>query len=133
MCVSPLIGLLNYFVVVNIECIHYYVCCRSGKYRPNKKCVENQHDKSIKRRKRKRSRKLNGVCVSRMYVRKYVDQHIELEYISVHTGHEVNESELAYLPLPKSTREAVYLKLSQGVNMNRIVEGDLRLSKVLPY
>ena len=109
---------------MNLECIHYYGCCRDGKYRPNKKCFENRHDKSIKRRKRKCSRKLNGVCISRMYVHKYFDQHVELEYIPYHTGHELNQNELAFLPLPKSTREAVYLKLSQGVDMNRIVEGD---------
>lgn len=60
-----------------------------------------------------------------MYVRKYFDKHIEVVYIPMHTGHELNQGELAYLPLPKSTRESVYLKLSQGVNINRIVEGSL--------
>lgn len=58
-----------------------------------------------------------------MYVTELKDGRVELDYISAHTGHNVTNSELIFLPLPNSTKEAVSVKLSQGISTERIVNG----------
>ena len=76
-----------------------------------------------KRPNQKPSRKLNAVCLSRMYVDEYFDHHVEVGYITAHTNHQLGAVELPHLPLPRSTREEVALKLSKGVSTKRILEG----------
>ena len=75
------------------------------------------------RNKQKSSRKMNDMCVSRMYLDEYIDQHVEVMYISAHTNHQVAATELKHLPLPKSTRDEVSQKVSQGITAERILEG----------
>jgi len=90
----------------------FYIFCRSGNYKENIK-----PRKSSKRRVyQKESRKINATCLSRMYVNNFEDGHVEVEYISTHTSHNLN---IKYLPLPTSTKEEVAMKLSLGVNPNR--------------
>jgi len=55
-----------------------------------------------------------------MYVNNFEDGHVEVEYISAHTGHTLK---IKYLPLPASTKEEVAMKLSLGVNPTRILNG----------
>ena len=96
----------------------FYVCCRSGKYKENIK----PRTSSKQRIYQKDSRKINGTCLSRMYVDNFEDGHVEVEYISAHTGHTL---EIKYLPLPFSTKEEVATKLSLGVNSTRILNGKI--------
>ena len=54
--------------------------------------------------KRVHQKELNDLCISRMYVREFLDQHVEVTYyVSAHTGHELGSPELPFLPLPEST------------------------------
>ena len=62
-----------------------------------------------------------------MYVHEYHDHHVEVTYISAHTGHELGTSELPFLTVPKSIKESISLKLSQGVPIQRIMDGTLIL------
>ena len=71
----------------------------------------------------KDSRKLCKTCISRMYVNEFEDGHVEVKYISAHTGHELNSSEIKYLSLPESTKQAVATKLCLGIPSERILEG----------
>ena len=48
---------------------------------------------------------------------------MEVTHITAHTGHELGTSELAFLPLPKGTKEAISLKISLGIGMERIMDG----------
>ena len=98
---------------------YYYVCCRDGKYRENKQT----HKTDAKRVHQRPSRKLNATCISRMYVDKFNDDHVEVKYISAHHGHELGVCELPYLPLPQSVKESVSIKLSQGIPSERILDG----------
>ena len=97
----------------------FYICCRSGKYRQNTK----QRLTSEKRVNQKDSRKLNGTCLSRMYVNNFYDGHVEVEYIPAHTGHILSHDEIKHLPLPQTTKEEVATKLSLGINPSRILDG----------
>ena len=85
----------------------FYVCCRSGKYQENIK----PRLTTKKRVNQKDSRKLNGTCLSRMYVTNFEDGHMEVDYIPAHTGHTLSHSELKHLPIPANTKEEVATKL----------------------
>lgn len=105
---------------IDIAKRQYLICCRDGNYRGNK------HTKRLSTKKRplqKSSRKINQHCLAGMYVDYFKDGHLEVIYISAHFGHKLGPSELPYLPLPKSTKQTVALKLSQGIPAERIIEG----------
>ena len=42
-----------------------------------------------------------------MYVNEYHDNHVEVDYVSAHTNHELGAKEMPYLPLPSSVKEEV--------------------------
>ena len=88
----------------------YLVCCRDGDYRPCK-----QPRLTEKRRpNQKGSRKLDDVCISRMYANVFDDGHVNVTYVTAHTNHKPGPPEDAYLPLPTSTRQEIALKLANG-------------------
>lgn len=58
-----------------------------------------------------------------MYVDIKNDGHVKVTYVSAHTNHKPGPSEDAFLPLPKSVREEIALKLSHGIPPERIMEG----------
>ena len=102
----------------------FYICCRSGSYKENIKPRKS----SRRRVYQKESRKINATCLSRMYVNKFEDGHLEVEYISAHTSHTLN---IKYLALPTSTKEEVAMKLSLAVNPNRILNGKIMQTMLL--
>ncbi len=110
---------MTFLVIIDIKARHYFVCCRSGTFLGNPK----QRITSKKRLHQKESRKINGTCISRMYVDEYKSCHINVQYISAHTGHELGPNELKYLQLPKSTKEEVSMKISAGIPPERILQG----------
>ncbi len=73
---------------------HYYVCCRDGNYRKNlsKRATEKQ------RVNQKLSRKIDGVCLSRMYINEYKD-HVEVTCQPTQTTNCVRVSCHTYLCL----------------------------------
>ena len=104
---------------VAILATFYYSCCRDGDYHDN----TSERKTEQKRVHQKDSRKLNDLCISRMYVTEFADHHVEVTYISAHTGHELGTSELQFLPLPESTKQAVSQKISLGIPTERILDG----------
>ena len=62
----------------------------------------------------------------------YSDKHVLVKYIPAHTGHQPGQSELKFLPLPTSIKEATACKLSQGIPSKRIIRGENMLNKVPP-
>lgn len=76
-----------------------------------------------KRPHQKESRKLNSICISRMYVDKLKNDQVRVEYVSAHTGHDLGPQELKYLPLPESTKQEVTMKISMGIPPERILKG----------
>ena len=97
----------------------YLVCCRDGDYRPCK-----QPRLTEKRRpNQKKSRKLDDVCISRMYANVFDDGHVNVTYVTAHTNHKPGPPEDAYLPLPNGTRQEIALKLANGIPPERIMEG----------
>lgn len=99
---------------------YYYVCCRDGQYRVNKK----QRATSVTRPHQRPSRKLNATCISRMYANRFIDDHVEVIYIAAHTGHELGTCQLPFLPIPHSVKESVAIKLNQGILAERIMDGN---------
>ena len=59
-----------------------------------------------------------------MYVTKFKIGNIEVKYISAHFNHTIGPSEDAFLPLPTSTKEEIAMKLSLGISIERIMDGN---------
>ena len=106
---------------------YYFVCCRDGNYRGHKLSAVSQkecpHQKS--------SRKMNGTCISRMYVDLHESKRVTVRYIPTHTGHKPGYIELKFLPLPESTKDEVTLKLAQGIPSKRILQGTLSILVII--
>ncbi len=112
---------IHVHVHVDVYSRHYFVCCRDGSYKENKRKRLTKE----KRPTQKPSRKINQHCLSRMYVDEYRDGHVEVMYLTAHSGHELGANQLPYLPLPTSTKENVALKISQGIPPERIIDGNI--------
>ena len=114
---------MNYSEFLNVDILarFYYICCRSGMYKGNLK----PRKISEKRRYQKETRKLNCTCISRVYVDQLQSGKVGVCYVSAHIGHELSPQELRYLPLPKSTKEEVSLKMIMGVPAQNILQGVL--------
>ena len=56
-----------------------------------------------------------------MYVTEFHDGHVEVKYISAHTALELGTSELPHLPVPKSVKEEIAMKISMGIPSERIL------------
>lgn len=77
------------------------------------------------RKHQKESRKLDSTCISRMYTDEYEDGKVSVRYISAHTGHDLGPQEIKFLPLPESTKEQVAIKISAGIPVQRILQGNV--------
>ena len=63
-------------------------------------------------------------CLARMTaVENTQSGRVEVEYISTHTNHVLGVQECTNLPLPKSLHKTVKEKYSQGISIERIMEG----------
>lgn len=101
-----------------------YTCCRDGQYKQHKgPKITNLT------RKHKQSRKLeDSYCLARMTATENIDTgKVSVSYISVHTNHELNVSELKYVPLPSSVRKEVEEKTALGIPIERITDGELAI------
>ena len=58
-----------------------------------------------------------------MYVDEYLDDYVELKYITAHTNHSLGVVQLPHLALPKTIRGEVAMKISKGIQAERILEG----------
>ena len=59
-----------------------------------------------------------------MYVKHHLSTgKVEVEYTYTHTNHSPGVKELKHLPLPTSVREDIKEKFSQGVTLERIMNG----------
>ena len=124
---KPLEGMMHVPQIQSQQCVHtgdvtkrvYYVCCRDGNYRSCTK--QNQTGK--KHPHQKDTRKLNNICISRIYVDYYIDGHVTVTHITAYTNHQPGHHEDKYLPLPKSVKDEIAIKLSNGIPAERIMEG----------
>ena len=60
-----------------------------------------------------------------MYVTKHKAGNVEVEYISAHSNHTIGPTEDAFLKLPTSTKEHIEMKLSLGISIERIIDGNV--------
>jgi len=89
-----------------------HTCCRDGNKRgPNK---------TGKTRKIRDSHKLQNCCLARMIVTECLDE--GRVYISTHTNHTVEHSELKYLPIHKSVKEDICQQFAAGISLERIMD-----------
>lgn len=112
-------------IVTDVSARFYFVCCRNGKYKGNVKSRKT----SKKRTHQKETRKIGYTCISRMYVDEFKDGQIAVRYVSAHTGHELGPDELKHLPLPRSTKEEISVKMSMGVPAERLLKGIYKYSE----
>ena len=99
----------------------YYVCCRDGTYQPCTKPRARQIGKKCPHQKD--TRKMNDICISRMYIDYHEDCQVMVMHVTAHTNNQPGPREDMYLPLPKSTWEEIAIKLSNGIPTERIMEG----------
>lgn len=48
---------------------------------------------------------------------------VKVTYISSHCGHDLSKKEISHLPVPKSTKQSIAQKLSDGIPIDRILDG----------
>ena len=91
----------------------------------NQDRISGQNGKQMKREEKKPSRKLNDVCISRIYATvRGRNGAVSVTYIPAHTNHTLSiKEEAKHLPLPISTRNEIAAKLQCGISVNRIMEG----------
>lgn len=63
---------------------------------------------------KKDTRKIKDTCISRMHVGFYEDGHVTATHVMGHTNHHPELHENMYLPLAKSIREEIAIRLSNG-------------------
>ena len=116
-----------FWYVIGIKVTHYYLSCRDGTYRHN----SSERITEQKRLHKKSSQKINDLCLSRMYVDEDLEDHVELKYITAHTNHSLGVVQLPHIALPKTIRGEVAMKISKGIQVERILEGMSSISKLL--
>ena len=117
-----LICIIKCFVGKVIKRI-YFVCCRDGNYYQSKKPRLTE-----KRRPHKKdTKKLNDTCISRMYVDYFHDGNVTVTHVTAHTNHTPGLDQEKYLPIPKSKREDIAIKINNGTPTERILEGEFHL------
>ena len=106
----------------------YFACCRDGRVRES-----STTSNSTKTRARRESRKINAVCISRMYVTRQSSGAVGVKYISSHTNHDLSLAQVKFLPLPKDTKDSIAIKLSLGIPIDRIMDGTLKYNNFYSY
>ena len=72
----------------------------------------------------KGSKKLPSFCLSRMYVKQLQPSgRVEVLYVCTHTNHSLGLEECKYIPLSQSVKTEVQEKFSQGITLERIMNG----------
>lgn len=79
--------------------------------------------KDCKKRAKRPSRKIDGICISRMYAKRCSSGRVEVRYISSHTNHNLSLEQAKFVPLPKDVKHSISLKLSQRIPIDRILDG----------
>ena len=95
---------------------YYFACCRDGTFK------ERQAEGTHKKRAKRQSRRIGGVCVSRMYVTR-TSNAVSVKYITTHTNHDLSLQQAKHLPLPKDVKDGITIKLSLGIPTDRILDG----------
>ena len=98
---------------------YYFACCRDGVPRENTK----QSSASTKKRAKKQSRKINGVCISRIYATQVSNGTVKVKYVASHTNHDLSLAQAKFLPLPEDVKDGVAIKLNTGIPIDRILDG----------
>lgn len=62
-----------------------------------------------------------------MYVDYFHDGHVTVTHVTAHTNHTPGLDEEKYLPIPKSIREDIAIKINNGIPTERILEGEFHL------
>lgn len=103
----------------DIKVVHY-VCCRDGKGKENK-----LPRKTCKKRFSRGTRKLQSFCLSRMTASQHVKTgEVELTFVKTHTNHQPGLQEVKYLPLPEVTRQEVRSGYADGIELDKIIDGE---------
>ena len=100
-----------------ILCYKWQGCCRDGASR-EKNAVTGD-----KKRAKRQSRKIDAVCVSRMYATRHRSGVVSVKYVSSHTNHDLSLTQAKFLPLPKDVKDGIAIKLSLGIPIDRILDG----------
>ena len=103
---------------LTVDLTFYFACCRDGTARES-----STTSNSTKRRAKRESRKINAVCISRMYVTLKASGTVVVNYISSHTNHDLSLAQVKFLPLPKDTKDSIAIKLTLGIPIDRIMDG----------
>ena len=76
------------------------------------------------------SRKIEAVCISRMYATLHRDETVTVKYVSTHTNHDLSLAQLKFIPLPKDTKDSIAMKLNLGIPIARILDGKFYTTQV---
>ena len=77
-----------------------------------------------KKRAKRQSRKMDAVCVLRMYATHCHSGVKSVKYVSSHTNHDLSLAQAKFLPLPKDVKMALpSSSCSLGISIDRILDG----------
>lgn len=76
-----------------------------------------------KKRAKQQSRKIDAVCILRMYATCRHSGVVSVKYVSSHTNHDLSLAQAKFLPLPKDVKDGIAIKLSLGIPIDRILDG----------
>ena len=94
---------------------YYYYCNRSGSYKGK--------GSGKRQLKIQGSCKTGKTCIAHLKVTENLQtQMISVQYCSTHSNHHL---ELCHLPVPKTTKQLIAMKLQEGVSIERILD-DIR-------
>lgn len=121
-------------IYISICCVHwffchsagitrFFVCSRSGEYRPHGDKAENKSGKTRERR----SKKTGQACPAHIRLtRSTTSGTCTAIFFPVHIGHSTELADsLRHMPLPISVKEQVRTKLQLGISDQRIIQGKL--------
>ena len=122
-CICPHAPLLSESTRVHTT---LYTCCRDGIYKGNATAR-----KTTQTRKRAVSRKQgsDSYCLASITATENVEGgKIVATYIATHTSHQLTLMECRHLPLPQSVTAQVRSMLTSGVQMEKVINGNLVFS-----
>ena len=100
---------------------YYFGCCRDGSTKEKK--ISLDPEVARKKRVKRESRKIGGICISRLYPTQQHNGAVHVKYISLHSNHDLSLDQAKFLLLPKDIKNSTAIKLAQGIPNDRILDG----------
>ena len=87
---------------------YYFGCCHDSSTKEKK--ISLDPEVARKKHVKRESRKIGGICISRLYVTQQHNGAVHVKYISLHSNHDLFLDQAKFLPLPKDIMNSIPIK-----------------------